>query len=69
MTTTKYRLVHINHNIPGASFYTVQKEDYSVLPYDAHKQAEYEALIKQFNIQFSEGGIGDAYSEWLVKAQ
>jgi hypothetical protein len=62
----KLRLVHVNCNIPGASFYTVQEDDYSVLPYDLQKQPAYEALIRQYKIEFTEGRTGDAYSEWIM---
>lgn len=63
----KYRIILVNCDIPAASFYTVQFADFSVAPYEAHKQEQYAALVKQFNVKLTPDNTGDAYSEWITK--
>lgn len=58
----KWRYVLVNATIPDGSFYTIQREDYSVFPYFKDIQKNFK-IVTGFT-KFKLGKIGDAYSKW-----
>lgn len=58
----KWRLVLINANIPAASFYTIQYEDYSVMDYKEDLQTELAQM--RYHDEMISGQCGDLFGQW-----
>jgi hypothetical protein len=60
----KIRIIHVNHNIRTASFYDVQKEDFSVLGYSKEAQEKLKYLF-ELNGLHEIGNTGIAFGNWI----
>jgi hypothetical protein len=62
----KWRLVLVNPDIPKAAFYTIQREDYKVMPYKSECQMLMYNILRLSDPKdtLKMGKIGDAYGMW-----